>query len=257
MKNRIEQIESGGYRIDVIVQGFPGKSEFHGNLGWSTVALLRGHGRVALIDVGSLGMRRILIERLAECGVTPTDVTDVLLTHSHHDHAINWTLFSKARIVLGALELDWAVKQPWGETPVAELCIKELQNWPTLQTVTDGQEILPKISAHLFPGHTPGCLAYVLSGTERDVIFTGDSAKNRAELVSGTTDMTYDAILSSASIKSIRLLWCSRPGNVIVPGHDLPMTQSDGITHYIGKREAAIRAYFGDDTVSTKTFRLT
>jgi N-acyl homoserine lactone hydrolase len=257
MKNGIEQIEIGGYRIDVIVQGFPGKSEFHGYLGWSTVALLRGHGRVALIDVGSLGMRKILIERLAECGVTPTDVTDVLLTHSHHDHAINWTLFSKARIVLGALELDWAVKQPWGETPVAELYIKELQKWPTLQTVTDGQEALPKISAHLLPGHTPGCLAYVLSGAEYDIIFTGDSAKNRAELVSGTTDMTYDAELSAASIKSIWILWRSKPGNVIVPGHDLPMTQEAGITHYIGKREAAIRAFFGDDALSTKMFLLT
>jgi glyoxylase-like metal-dependent hydrolase (beta-lactamase superfamily II) len=257
MKNGIEQIEIGSYRIDVIVQGFPGKAEFHGYLGWSTVALLRGHGRVALIDVGSLGMRKIMIERLAECGVTPTDVTDVLLTHSHHDHAINWTLFSKARIVLGALELDWAVRQPWGETSVPELYIKELQNWPTLQTVTDGQEVMPKISAHLFPGHTPGCLAYVLRGTEFDVIFTGDSAKNRAELVSGTTDMTYDAALSAASIKNIWVHWCSRPGNVIVPGHDLPMTQEGGITHYIGKREAAIVAYFGDDTMNAKRFPLT
>ncbi|MGA9885628.1 MAG: MBL fold metallo-hydrolase [Candidatus Acidiferrales bacterium] len=257
MINGIEQIEIGSYRIDVIVQGFPGKSEYHGYLGWSTVALIRGHGRVALIDVGSLGMRRILVERLAECGVTPTDVTDVLLTHSHHDHAINWTLFSKARIVLGALELDWAVKQPWGETSIAELYIRELQHWPTLQTVADGQEALPKVSAHLFPGHTPGCLAYVLSGAEYDVIFTGDSAKNRAELVSGTPDMTYDAALSAASIKSIWALWRSRPGNLIVPGHDLPMTQAEGITHYIGKREAAIRAYFGDDTASAKTFLLT
>jgi len=29
------------YRIDVLVQGFPGKAVCHGGLGWSTIALLR------------------------------------------------------------------------------------------------------------------------------------------------------------------------------------------------------------------------
>ena len=41
---------------------------------------------------------------------------------------------------------------------------------------------------------------FVLHAPERDVIFAGDAAKNRAELVSGTTDMTYDAAVSKASI---------------------------------------------------------
>ena len=36
-----------GYDIDVIVIGYPGKTVCHGGLGWSTIVLLRGHGRVA------------------------------------------------------------------------------------------------------------------------------------------------------------------------------------------------------------------
>ena len=36
----------GDYDIDIVVQGFPGKSVCHGGLGWSTVALLRAHGRI-------------------------------------------------------------------------------------------------------------------------------------------------------------------------------------------------------------------
>ncbi len=257
MTTRIEPFRNENYQIDVIVQGFPGKSDVHGNLGWSTVALLRGKGHIALIDTGSFGMRKLLIDRLAECGVAPKDVTDVLLTHSHHDHAVNWTLFSHARITIGAVELEWAVQQPWGETPVAELYMKELQTWPTLQTVTDNEEVLPNVFAHVLPGHTPGCLAYVVSGTHHDVIITGDSAKNRAEMVSGTTDMTYDAKLSAVSIEKIWELWCSKSGTVILPGHDLPMTQTKGTVTYLGKREAAIRACFGDDTVTTETFQLT
>src|SRR5690606_32814711 len=125
-------------------------------------------------------------------GLRPDDVTDVLLTHSHYDHSINWTLFRHARIAIGGGELDWSVEQPWGETPVPELYVRELQSWPTLARLSDGEEALPRITAHAAPGHTPGHLIFVLAGHEHDVIFTGDAAKNRAELVSRETDMTYD-----------------------------------------------------------------
>jgi glyoxylase-like metal-dependent hydrolase (beta-lactamase superfamily II) len=117
--------------------------------------------------------------------------------------------------------------------------------------------VFPGITAHLAPGHTPGCLVFVLHAPERDVIFSGDAAKNRAELVSGTTDMTYDAAISKASIEMIWALWRKRPGNILVPGHDMPMALEDGKPKYIGKREAAITAWYGDDMETTTLFKLT
>lgn len=45
------------YKVDVLVQGFPGKSVCHGGLGWSTITLLRGGGRDILVDVGAFGVR--------------------------------------------------------------------------------------------------------------------------------------------------------------------------------------------------------
>jgi hypothetical protein len=39
-------LSEGGYEIEIAVQGYPGKAVCHGGLGWSTIALLRGHGRV-------------------------------------------------------------------------------------------------------------------------------------------------------------------------------------------------------------------
>ena len=51
-------LSEGGYEIEIAVQGYPGKAVCHGGLGWSTIALLRGHGRVALIDTGSFGQRQ-------------------------------------------------------------------------------------------------------------------------------------------------------------------------------------------------------
>jgi N-acyl homoserine lactone hydrolase len=247
----------GDYDIDIVVQGFPGKSVCHGGLGWSTVVLMRAHGRIVLIDTGGFSMRTMLIKRLAERGVKPADVTDLLLTHSHHDHTVNWTLFSKARIVIGAHELEWSLTVPWGIGPVPELYMRELNTWPTLHKVAEGQEAFPGITAHLAPGHTPGCLLFVLHTAERDVIFTGDAAKNRAELVSGTTDMTYDAAISKQSIELIWTLWRKRAGTIVVPGHDVPMVLENDRPHYIDKREAAIIAWYGDDMETTTLFKLT
>jgi glyoxylase-like metal-dependent hydrolase (beta-lactamase superfamily II) len=245
-----------GYEIDILIQGFPGKHVCHGGLGWSSVVLVRGCERAALIDVGAFSMRRGIIGRLASRGLKPPDVTDVLLTHSHYDHSVNWTLFRDARIVIGAQELEWSLQAPWGETPVPELYMRELQRWPTLHTATDGEELMPGLTAHIAPGHTPGHLIFVLEGRERDVIFTGDAAKNRAEMISRRADATYDAATSTASIEMIWEFWRRRPGSILVPGHDLPMTQEAGRTQYLGKREAAIKAWLGDDLETTTLFEL-
>jgi len=244
------------YALDILVQGYPGKAVCHGGLGWSTIALLRGAGRIALVDVGSFNIRAPLIERLAQRGIRPEQVSDVLLTHSHWDHSINWVLFGNATIAIGAHELEWSVQEKWGETPVPELYVRELQASRQLRMVRAGDRVLPGVTAFDAPGHTPGHLIFVLSGREHDVIFTGDAAKNRAELISRTADMTYDPAISRASIERIRGLWRERPGTVLVPGHDMPMVLEKGEPKYIGERQAAISAWFGEDLESTTLFEL-
>ena len=251
-----KQFRIGGYEIDIIVHGFPGKWVCHGSLGFSTIALIRHGDRIALIDVGSFGQRNLLQEQLAQRGLKPGDVTDVLLTHSHYDHSINWTLFSHANIVIGGEELDWSLEQPWGETVVPELYVRELAQWPTLHRAGAGEEVFPGITAHMAPGHTPGSLVFVLDTGERDLVFTGDACKNRAELLSRAADMTYDAAVTRASIEAIWTFWSRRQGNILVPGHDLPMVQENGGPRYLGDREAAIRAWYGEDLNETTVISL-
>jgi len=247
---------AGNFEIDIIVHGFPGKSVCHGVLGFSTIALVRHGERAALIDVGSFGQRLLLIERLAERGLTPDDVTDVLLTHSHYDHSVNWLMFREANIVIGDDELNWSLQQRWGETFVPELYMRELEHSPRLRTIGDGNEVFPGMTAHLTPGHTPGSVVFVLDAGERDVVFTGDACKNRAELVSRAADMTYDEEVTKASIEAIWSFWSRRPDSILVPGHDLPMVQEEGKVRYLGKREAAIRAWYGDDLNETTVISL-
>ena len=246
----------GDYEIDIIVHGFPGKSVCHGSLGFSTIVLIRYHDRVALVDVGSFGQRNLLIEQLAARGLEPEDVTDVLLSHSHYDHALNWVLFPQAEITIGHAELEWSVEQAWGRSPVPELYVRELKQWPTLNSVAAGDTVFPGISCYLTPGHTPGSLVYVLDTGSCAMVFTGDACKNRAELLSGGADMTFDADVSRASIATIWELWRAQPGNILVPGHDLPMIIEDGQPRYLGEREAAIKAWYGEDLNETTIFSL-
>src|SRR5215468_7072905 len=89
---RTSHMQLDGYDIDIVVQGYPGKTVCHGGLGWSTIALIRGRGRVALVDTGGFGVRPLLLTRLKERGLKPADVTDLMITHAHHDHMVNWTM---------------------------------------------------------------------------------------------------------------------------------------------------------------------
>jgi N-acyl homoserine lactone hydrolase len=248
--------EFGDAPLDLLICGFPGKSTCHGGMGWSSIALIRAGDRTALVDAGNFGMRKLILEQLKARNLTPADVTDLLLTHSHYDHSVNWTLFRHARIVVGAVEMGWALDEPWGETPVPELYVRALDDWATCEKVADGAEVFPGMTAHLAPGHTPGCLVFHWRTPGRDVIFTGDAAKNRAELVSGDTDMTYDPAISRASIAMIWRLWRQRPGTILVPGHDLPMVLENDAPRYLGQRKAGIRAWFGDDMRTLTTFDL-
>ncbi len=240
-----QSFSEAGYTIEIAVQGYPGKSVCHGGLGWSTIALLKGHGRVALIDTGSFSQRQLILDRLAANDLTPAGVSDVLLTHVHWDHSINWVMFPKAKIHVGSNELAWSVKEPWGTTPVPELYVRELENSPQAVRFAPGSEIMPGVSAHAAPGHTPGHVFFLLSGESRDVIFTGDAAKNRAELLSLTADMTYDQAVSRRSMETIWDLWSRKPGTILVPGHDVPMVLDNGEPRYLAPREGAIAAWFG------------
>jgi len=161
------------YQVDVLIQGFPGRAICHGGLGWSTVTLIRGEGRIILLDVGAFGMRKPLERRLKEFSVAPEDVTDVVLTHAHYDHVVNFTLFPKAKIWIGQVEIDWAAMQPPGFNPLPELYVQELATSKRVEKVASGQEFIPGMHAYAVPGHNPGHFFFILKNGEHYILFTG------------------------------------------------------------------------------------
>ena len=158
--------------------------------------LVRGNGRVALIDAGSgdtfAPTAGRLIANLSTLGVQPEDVTDVLLTHAHLDHAGGLMLpgedrrpaFPEAAVHVTEAEHAFWRSGPKLEQVVAPDAMKaavvKIANdaldtaGDRLTMVTDGGEPVPGITAAFCPGHTPGHCGYVVSDGDASLCFAGD-----------------------------------------------------------------------------------
>ena len=117
-------------------------------------------GRTVLIDTG-LGpnVGGVLMQSLAQAGVAPATVTDVLITHSHGDHvgglvtAGGALAFPNAVIRMSAPE--WAFMQANKAQAALVATIT-----PKVRTFAPGSLVLPGITAIVLPGHTPGHSGY-------------------------------------------------------------------------------------------------
>src|SRR5690625_1857431 len=98
------------FNYDIFVHGVFGKSSTHGGLGWSSITIITIKNKHIIIDTGSFGARKILLNKIEQRGLTPKDISMVLLTHTHWDHSVNWTLFPNAKIIVSRIDMEWALK---------------------------------------------------------------------------------------------------------------------------------------------------
>jgi glyoxylase-like metal-dependent hydrolase (beta-lactamase superfamily II) len=246
------------WTVETLIQGYPGKSKQQGGLGFSTVALARGPGgRIAVLDTGRSGARRLILDRLKAVGVAAEAVTDVLVTHLHYDHVENWPMFRNALIHVPGAELDYALRQPEGAPLWPEFCLRALAENPRMRRLAEGEAGVPGITCFEAPGHSPHHLVFVLEGATR-TIFSADVAKNRAELATGVADMTMDAGVHRASIARLNAVWREKPGTVLLPGHDVALRiGADGQPEAMEARVLEIQAWFGASLDDVTRFDVT
>jgi N-acyl homoserine lactone hydrolase len=208
-----------------IVDGFPGKSASHGAFGWSSLWLIEGEGRRILVDTGPPAYVPLIHRGLEQHGLSASEITDVMLTHTHWDHIGNLTMFPTATPWIGQAELTWATLQPPGTQFLSDLHVRHLDSDPRVQRIDGESEILPGIFSMETPGHTPGHLAYVVTGADGPSLFAGDAVKNLHELTTARADSTMDADESRRSIERVRSALKSS-GGMLIPGHDVPLVAS-------------------------------
>lgn len=138
--------------------------------------LVRDGSRIVLIDTG-LGPKLggALVASLKLAGVSPADVTDVLITHPHPDHigglltADGRSAFPKATIRISGP--DW--KDLGGHAELAGL-LRAIEG--QVQPFEPGAGITPSIRSVPLPGHTPGHVGYRITSGNDSLLDVGDVA---------------------------------------------------------------------------------
>jgi glyoxylase-like metal-dependent hydrolase (beta-lactamase superfamily II) len=136
--------------------------------------LIRMPGHLVLIDTGNgPAGHGVLPESLRLAGVSPDQITDVLITHAHSDHVgglVNAAMapaFRKATIRMSAK--DWAFMQRETGTKAIATAVKT-----QVKTFDPGQAVLPGITSVSLPGHTPGHVGYEITSQGHRMIDIGD-----------------------------------------------------------------------------------
>lgn len=127
-----------------------------------------------------------LISSLWALGVAPKDITDVIISHGHPDHIGSCSkngepLFKNARYHIPPAELDFWTQKPDSDDPFFKfmLAVGNEQLLPVKELIspyTDGDEIVPGITAIAAPGHTIAHHAFLLHDGDHKLLHLMDSA---------------------------------------------------------------------------------
>ncbi|AMJ67808.1 MBL fold metallo-hydrolase [Hymenobacter sp. PAMC 26628] len=148
--------------------------------------------RLVLIDTGAgdlLGPTTgHLLAGLRAAGYQPEQVTDVLLTHLHSDHAGGLVtggqrVFPNATLHVSQADLDYCLSDarvqqaPASARPyflAARAALVPYQAAGKVQAFTGAITLFPGLQAQPAPGHTPGHTSYVLASQGQKLAFLGD-----------------------------------------------------------------------------------
>lgn len=126
-----------------------------------------------------------LVGALAAVGVAPAEISTVVLTHLHSDHASGAVaggapVFGNARHVVQRAELEAA------NGPTADWVLPALDG--QLHVVEGDAVVAPDVRVHLTPGHTPGHQIVRVG----EVAMTGDLVLHPVQLDDPAITYVYD-----------------------------------------------------------------
>ena len=139
---------TGSAQLDVLVVGSVTAT---GGKVVSTCSLIREDGRAIVVDPGMADDSAVILEPLAALGLTPEDVTDVVLSHHHPDHTMRAGLFPNA-----AVHDHWAIYRgsAWEDSNA------------------EGRQLTTSVRLTRVPGHTAEDIATVVSTPDGTVVLT-------------------------------------------------------------------------------------
>ncbi len=201
------------------------------------VWLIQGNGRNILVDSGFYRDRLMKqwkpvdfvkpSEAIARMGLRPEDVTDLIISHAHWDHAGGVDLFPKARTWIQKDELEYYAGSAWrsarthgGIDPEDILALVKLNTDGRVGLVDgDAQEILPGITCYTGGKHTYASQFVTVNTAAGTVVLASDNMYLYENLEKHVpVAQTLDAASNLRAQDRMKQL-ASAP-RLIVPGHD-------------------------------------
>ena len=199
--------------------------------------LVRGNGRNILVDSGFYHERFFKdwqvkdftkpSETLKRVGLKPEDVTDVIISHMHWDHADGMDLFPNARIWIQKDEFEYYAGEAWqskdthgGIDEEDVLTLVRLNTQGKVVLVNgDAQEIIPGVTCYTGGKHTYQSQYVGVQTAAGTVVVASDNMYlyenlERHAAIAATVDAASN-LRAQDRMKQI----AARPG-LIVPGHD-------------------------------------
>ena len=201
------------------------------------VWLVRGAGHNILVDAGFY--RRQFFqhwnvkdfkkpsEAIAAAGLKPEDITDVIVTHMHWDHADGADLFPKARIWVQRDEYTYYTGEAWhnarthgGIEPDDVLSFVQMNiNGRVSFVEGDAKEILPGITCYTGGKHTYASQYVGVKTTKGIVILASDNVylyENLEKHLPISQSLDQESNLRAQD----RMRKLAAEERLIVPGHD-------------------------------------
>ena len=187
---------------------------------------------LTLIDTGLPRNAKKILRYITEnLHRKPSDVTMIILTHSHFDHTGN---AEQLRVVTGAriaahqedavyIEGKQQALVPKGGMGMLFKVLSPLikvRPFP-VDTVLKDKDEIAGLSVIFTPGHTPGSIS--LYDAKRKVLFTGDTLRYVNGVLEGPSEkFSRDVALARASIKKLTALQFT----TLLSGHGVPLTDN-------------------------------
>lgn len=193
-----------------------------------TPTVVETGSEVVLFDTGNGGDNGNLPNALADVGLSPSNVTIVVLTHYHPDHIgglmnTNGASFPNARYVSGSVEHNfWTGSNAPAQMVdrINSLVVPFAENMTFLE---DGGSVVSGITAVKAFGHTPGHMGYMIESDGQQLMLIADLANHYVwSLAYPDWEVRFDADKEAAAASRRSVLGMLAADRVPFIGYHMP-----------------------------------
>ncbi len=219
-----------------IVAGIHRVDEASSNIAHSNVYLLINVKDLVVIDTGTPGNAKKIVDYIEKIGHKPNEVTTIILTHYHMDHAgsaKDLKDLTGAKVAASPEDAEYITgNQPYPKPK--NLFLRAASSFikvapvPVEILLKDG-DIIKDLTVISTPGHSPGSI--MLLDKEKKALFSGDPLRaENGKVTSGPKHFAWDQEKEKVSIRKVS----SQDFDILLTGH------SD---YLVGGASTAVKAF--------------